>query len=254
MSNIIWLASYPKSGNTWLRVFLTNLKMNTDTPASINALDTGAAASRLLFDETAGLESSDLTPAEVDNILPAVLEDIARRAKHSLFFKTHDAYIFGSDGRPCIPNSATQCAIYLVRNPLDLAVSYAHHTGREIDGTITSMADEEAGFAQRPDRLHMRLRQPLLSWHSHVLSWLERPAFPVHVMRYEDMVKAPQITFTEAVRFIGLSDDPTQVQKAVQFSSFDELQRQEQSEGSWRSRPGPSHSFAPARSDLGVMY
>jgi hypothetical protein len=38
MNGIIWLASYPKSGNTWFRVFLTNLLRDADTPASINEL------------------------------------------------------------------------------------------------------------------------------------------------------------------------------------------------------------------------
>jgi len=51
-SGIIWLASYPKSGNTWLRIFLTNLRCDGEEPVNINELDGGPIASaRALFDE-----------------------------------------------------------------------------------------------------------------------------------------------------------------------------------------------------------
>lgn len=66
MSGIVWLASYPKSGNTWLRVFLANSLRNAETPADINALETGHIASaRNLFEELAGVEASDLTSAQI---------------------------------------------------------------------------------------------------------------------------------------------------------------------------------------------
>ena len=64
--NIIWLASYPKSGNTWFRVFLTNLLSDSDTPANINDLtETSISSSRKLFDDYTGLSSADLTFEEI---------------------------------------------------------------------------------------------------------------------------------------------------------------------------------------------
>lgn len=231
MSKIFWLASYPKSGNTWFRAFLTNLRRDTDTPASINVLDGANSSSRRLFDETTGAESSDLTPSEVERLFPSVFEHIAARAEEPLFFKIHHAYTFGANGRPLIPGSATRGAVYLLRNPLDVAVSYAHHRGEDIETIIDGMRDEEEALAHSPDRLYPVLRQSLLSWNSHVLSWMEHTAFPVHLMRYEDMSHAPLRTFSGAARFLGLSDDPQRIQKALRFSSFGELQKQEQAAG-----------------------
>lgn len=64
---IIWLASYPKSGNTWFRIFLANLFSGAKQPANINELqDTSIASNRQMFDEAAGIASSDLTPQEIE--------------------------------------------------------------------------------------------------------------------------------------------------------------------------------------------
>ncbi|NOZ51459.1 MAG: sulfotransferase domain-containing protein, partial [Chloroflexi bacterium] len=78
MNGIIWLASYPKSGNTWMRVFLTNYLRDSDEPAEINNLDGGPIASaRDIFDRVIGVESSDLTAEEIDRFRPAVYEQVA---------------------------------------------------------------------------------------------------------------------------------------------------------------------------------
>ncbi|HJX72016.1 MAG TPA: hypothetical protein VJ346_08695, partial [Bacteroidales bacterium] len=68
---IVWLASYPKSGNTWFRIFLTNLLNHTNEPVDINNLyPSTIASSRSLFDEATGLESSDLTLDEIELLRP----------------------------------------------------------------------------------------------------------------------------------------------------------------------------------------
>ena len=62
MSGILWLASYPKSGNTWFRTFLTNFMADRERPVSINELDSGQIASaREPFDEALGYESGELS-------------------------------------------------------------------------------------------------------------------------------------------------------------------------------------------------
>mgnify|MGYP001484297773 FL=1 len=55
MSQLVWLASYPKSGNTWMRIFLINYLLNTQAPQDINALDMiNHASARHIFDDLAG--------------------------------------------------------------------------------------------------------------------------------------------------------------------------------------------------------
>lgn len=228
---IIWLASYPKSGNTWLRLFLANL-MERNRPADINALDFCRIASAgSLFDEAVGYESGMLTHAEIERLRPEVYEYIAAKSKGPLFVKIHDAYTYTTEGKPLVPADATHGAIYIIRNPLDVCVSSAHHSGHtNFDKIIARMADNS--FAMCSHRDSTQLPQRLLSWRAHVLSWLDAPpSIPVHLMRYEDMKVKPLQTFTLAAAFAGLRHEPARIQDAIKRSSFDELQRQEQQHG-----------------------
>lgn len=244
MGGIIWLASYPKSGNTWFRVFLSNLLGEQDKPADINELHrTPIASARGIFDDEVGIEASDLTPDEIDRLRPEVYEKLASDADETLFMKVHDAYTLVDDNVPLFPNSATQGAIYIIRNPLDVAVSFAHHSGWDYDRTISEMADEKAAFCSKTRSLHNQLRQKLLTWSEHVLSWTKQTAFPVCVLRYEDMKQRPAETFGRAVRFAGLDYTEKQIEKALSMCTFEELQRQEREKGFQEKSPASDMFF-----------
>jgi aryl sulfotransferase len=272
MSGIVWLASYPKSGNTWFRIFLTNLLRDGDEPASINELEnTPMASARGLFDENIGIEASDLTADEIDRLRPELYRYLADTTREQLYMKIHDAYTDVAPDRPLIPTEATAGAIYFVRNPLDVAVSNAHHSGTDYDTAIANMADDTLSYCRKVDRLHDQLRQKLLSWSNHVLSWTDRAPFPVCLLRYEDMKVAPLATFARAVRFAGLDYGEVQIEKAIRFSAFDILQQQEETDdfrerspvanrffrkgqsGSWREELTAEQVARVVRDHAGVM-
>ncbi len=241
---IIWLASYPKSGNTWFRVFLTNLLDDTDQPAHINALEkTPIASARGIFDDETGLEASDLTADEIDRLRPELYTHLAENTKETLFMKIHDAYTYLADQQPLIPREATHCALYFIRNPLDVAVSFAHHSGWTYEKAVEKMADPSFAFCSKPDRLHNQLRQKLLSWSNHVISWVDHAPFPVCVLRYEDMKLQTLETFSQAVKFAGMEHTSEQVQKALTFSSFDVVQKQETEKGFQEKSPSSRAFF-----------
>jgi hypothetical protein len=232
MNNIVWLASYPKSGNTWFRAFLANLKQDGDKPADINQLNnTRIASAREIFDEAVGIETSVLTFDEVDHLRPEVYQYLSDGAKETRFMKIHDAYTFLPDGRPLVPPSATRAVIYFVRNPLDVVVSFANHSDISLDQSIKRINDETFCFSNDPKREHQQLRQRLLSWSGHVCSWTEAPGLDVHIMKFEDMKRNPLDTFTAAVLFAGLDYGPEQIKKALEFADIKELQRQEREIG-----------------------
>jgi len=248
MKGIIWLASYPKSGNTWFRVFLTNLLRDTDAPASINELkNTPIASARDVFDDSMGFEASDLTADEIDRLRPELYLHLAEKAAEPLFMKIHDAYTEVADRMPLIPKAATGGALYFVRNPLDVAVSFAHHCGWSYDASISRMAEESFAFCRNSDRLHNQLRQKLLSWSGHVKTWTDLAPFPVCVLRYEDMKLKPLETFERAVRFSGLPHGRGQIQKALGFSSFDVVQKLEDAEGFREKGPSAYRFFRKGR-------
>ena len=115
--------------------------------------------------------------------------------------KVHDARTPNDKNIPLFPKEATAGAIYIIRNPLDVVVSFADHSGLDYDTAISRMAQESFAFCAKSRRLHDQLQQKLLSWSSHVNSWTERVPFPVCVIRYEDMKRRPDVTFSKAVQF-----------------------------------------------------
>ena len=237
MNQIVWLASYPKSGNTWLRTVLANFQTDREIAVDINNLVGGISSDRRAADDALGLECSDLTSSEVNLCRPAIYRTIAKRSDNLLFFKVHDAYTLNSDSMPLFPCDVSRAALYIVRNPLDVAISFAHHANRSLDETIDRMARESMSFGGDPDRLDFQLPQRLLSWSQHVLSWLDQTEIPVHMMRYEDMQARPVEKFTEAFRFMRFPRvDEEMVRRAVSFSSFEMLKQQEVERG-FRERP-----------------
>lgn len=230
LSGIVWLASYPKSGNTWFRIFVANLLNKTDTPVNINALPRMLACDRRTFDDVIGIESADLTNEEIDALRPEVYEFLATQAKKTLFIKCHDAYMLLPNGIAIFPPKVTK-AIYLIRNPLDVAVSYSFHMGESLDQIIEKMGDSNACMGLRHKSIVPSLPQRLMSWSGNVTSWVDAQEMEVHVVRYEDMKKQPLTTFAAAACFASLPCDEVTIRRAIEFSDFRVLKQQEEAEG-----------------------
>ena len=247
MSGIFWLASYPKSGNTWLRAFLTNYLRESDEPADINELDGGWTASlRGLFEEIVGIESATLTEKQIAHYRPLVYEQMAAQSTEQTFIKIHDAYTRNAQGKPLFSPRATAGVIYLIRNPLDVAVSFAHHRDEPIDETVRFMGNHDAVMVKASDATE-QLPQPLLSWSKHVCSWVDEPNLNLLTVRYEDMLAQPAAVFTEIVRFVGLAENTNQLEKAIAFSSFAQLQSQEAAHGFAEKQPTAPSFFRQGR-------
>lgn len=231
LRKIIWLASYPKSGNTWLRVFLTCL-LRPDEEMDINNLAGGPiASSREVFDEISGLSSSDLTREEIENLRPDVYIHLAKMSKGILYRKIHDAYIATASGRPLIPAEVSKSVVYVIRNPLDVAASFANHLNKALDETIALMGKTSYAFCSKDHLMHNQLEQKLLTWSEHVESWLDLSNLPVHILKYEDMIYNSFETFKQAAQFLGFKKSDEEIQKAIRQSEFNQLHQQEKEKG-----------------------
>ena len=121
--------------------------------------------------------------------------------------------------------------LYFIRNPLDVAVSFASHLNAGMDKTIAIMNNPGYAFCHRTDRLYNQLQQKLLTWSDHVQSWVDESGLPLVVIRYEDMKAEPMLTFTRATSFIGLKNNKDKIDAALNMSSFDRLKKQEEEKG-----------------------
>ena len=233
-----WLASYPKSGNTWFRVFISNLLSSESAAVSINALiPLGQANSRDGIDAVLGFCSGDLYQDEMQALRPSVYAWQQKNLTNTCYMKTHDACERVASGDLVICQQATAGALYLIRNPLDIAVSYANHRSCSVDSAIDCLNDPHHCLAEHDStKQKKQIEQRLLSWSMHVESWLDTPEVETMPVRYEDMLATPQETFTKAAAFLRLPTDRDTINQAIRNSSFQGLRKQEES-SPFRERP-----------------
>lgn len=200
------------------------------------------ASARDPFDSVMELESSDLTQEEIDCLRPMFYIEQARLAKQPLIRKVHDAWIRTRAGTPLFPPAVTRGAIYVVRDPRDVAVSYAHHACCSMDEAIAFLSDPNAAFASAKTYLTGQLRQTMLTWTGHVASWLNAPGIRVLAVRYEDMIAHPESTLAEVASFCGIDAGAELIEAATRATRFDVLQQTERDQG-FREKPRGMKQF-----------
>jgi hypothetical protein len=249
----LWLASYPKSGNTWMRILLANLAA-ADGAANINALGGGFASARGPFDRVTLIDSGLLSHDEIDALRPAVYaalaasgsddeDDNETSAAPVRFVKVHDAYHLAPGGEPLLAGRhGAEGAVVIVRDPRDIAPSLAHHSRMDIDRSIAFMNDADACFCGATDRGHQQLRQKLMRWSDHVGGWLAQRDVPVHLLRYEDLQRAPASTLRGMLEFAGWPATDAAIERAVALSAFERVAALERDSG-FREAPHKLNFF-----------
>jgi hypothetical protein len=228
VTHILWLASYPKSGNTWLRAFLANYLSNGESEVAINTLPTFAVGDMRAepYAALAGRPAAALSRAEINRLRPAVHRRIAGSRPGILFVKTHS--VLGAiDDVPTITPDVTFGALYIVRNPLDVAVSFADHYGLTPAQGVRALCFK--GLEIEPKEGH--IRQVVADWTSHVESWEQARGLYRLSIRYEDMLTEPEATFGQVLAFLRLRNEPARLRRAIERSSFRALAAQEERGG-----------------------
>lgn len=199
---------------------------------------------RVWFDEWVGVEATALDDVVIEQLRPAVYRCIAHATDDTLYMKVHNAWACTDHGEGLFPADITAGVIYILRNPLDLAPSCAHHWGISIAQAVENLCNPDFTMTRSLGGLIDQLRQHVRSWSGHVHSWLDASGLPICLVHYEDLRRDSEGVFGEVVRFCGLRYDEARVCKAVAFSDFAELQRQEQAAGfAERSTKAPGSFF-----------
>jgi aryl sulfotransferase len=248
-----WLASYPKSGNTWLRIMLHSV-CHGGASIDINDIKNIAILNRAEFDEHFGVKSSDLIQSELDAVRPDLHRAIAHASREPLILrKVHDRCWSNAAGQRIFPPEVSRGAIYIARDPRDVAVSYAHHFHLDMEESVRRMGDADSTLAKSVYRLETQFSQPLGSWSEHVASWLDHAAMPVLLVRYEDMLANAAQALIRVADFLGLSDEttPEACAKAASAAAFAALRSQEDERGFREKSPKAEKFFRRGSSGEG---
>lgn len=237
---IIWLASFPKSGNTWTRSFLAQYFMPPGDAPDINNLRkfTTADVRQDFFDRAAGRPYQGETIEDWLAVRRKALRLIALSKPGHHFVKTH-CRIDRIAGEDLIPPEVTAAAIYILRNPFDLALSYGRHLGLSIEDVTKNMAFDGA-MNVTPSKIF----EVIGRWDAHIESWTTAPGLPRHVMRYEDMTADPERAFRGLLGFLRAPVQDGKLRRAIRATSFKELRKQEERHGFIERPPQMERFFA----------
>lgn len=239
MGKIIWLASYPKSGNTWLRIFLHNLLRDPGDGYDINEIGdlSDIDSSVRFFQPFLKKPWTDWSAMDIANTRWHAQRYICMQRQDDTFVKTHNILAeFG--GKKLIYPEFTAGTIYVVRNPLDVCISMAGHYAVELDEAIRILNDQYTASPNDGKSVY----EMHGNWFLHVESWTSTVGPKKLVIRYEDMLSQPDITFGKVVKFLGLQPAPERITRAIQNSSFEKLREQEDRTG-FRERPVKAERF-----------
>lgn len=202
---VVWIVSYPKSGNTWVRFLVCNLVFGPQ--------DSAAALNRLAPDihELSAVPEPPTAP---------------------VFIKTHFPYC------SALPLAAhTAAAIYVVRDPADVMLSNYHYSRRSDGRGDVAEPDPAASLQQYVDQyLAARgdprwIRSRMGAWDEHVLSWLgTKYPFPVLPVRYEDLLADTLRGARQISSFLGLERSAAEIQSAVSNASFERMRQIEEAD------------------------
>jgi len=245
-----YLASYPKSGNTWCRVFITELQRLAADPETeqlnLNRdIQTGTiASSRHWLNDQLGINCCDLSFAELDPLRGRAGESALMYSEGERFHKVHDAFVSAdSKGRPVVNTQGCKGAVYIVRHPEDVVVSLSHFFTWGLERCVESLVNSQAAMVPSERHGSNQVRQHMGRWDQHVNSWLDQKQIPVLAIRYEDMLTNGVKTFTSLAKFLDLADDADLIKLAISNTSIDRLQTMEEEVDGFAEKPKGCERF-----------
>ncbi|MDC1091213.1 sulfotransferase domain-containing protein [Candidatus Pelagibacter ubique] len=233
---IIWLASYPKSGNTFLRSLLTAYLFTKDGNFNFEVLKNINQFPNNLTFEKLGIDTSNQKEV-IKNYIKVQEETNKRDGEGIRFLKTHST-LQDIDGHKFTNLKNCLGAIYIVRDPRDVAKSYSNHNSTPIDESINHMKEFNIGGGiKSKDRKNETITH-IGSWSSHYTSWKEFDKVDRYLLiKYEDLVKETEKTFLKVLTFVckltkkKLDLDKNKLKNVLNTTSFESMQKLEKQNG-----------------------
>ena len=227
---IVWIASYPKSGNTWVRSFLTSYLYDKKEKFNLDTLDN--------IDQFPRLKNFLDIDEEPNNLLEISKLWITAQNRINLsndvtFLKTHHA-MCTIQNNPFTNRDNTLGAIYIVRDPRDVVISYSGHLNSNYKETIEGMVSGKMQTVLVDDKKERALAL-IGNWSENYNSWKNFNLKKKIIVRYEDLVNKPFESFLKIIEFLnslyGLKINKDKIHACIEKTSFSNLQNLEKKYG-----------------------
>ena len=227
---IIWIASYPKSGNTYLRSFISSYFFSKKGKFDFNLL-----LNVLQF------PSVKFTKKNLNSKLEASQNWIYNQkqffsGENIHFIKTHNT-LDHYEGNNFTSKNLSLGAIYIVRDPRNLITSMTHHYSLNYDQAYKKLIDQNASLLERSLENDFSNFTFLGSWSSHYKSWKNSKDFETLFLKYEDLENNKYETFKKIVQFINnlkkkkIPLNEKKLLNSIKSTNFSNLRNKEENEG-----------------------
>jgi hypothetical protein len=233
---IIWLASYPKSGNTYVRAFLSAYYFSENGQFDFNQIS-----------KIKQFPDEEFFNQKINNVNEASTQWIPAQRKINQdkkikFFKTHSC-LANYKGNQFTSSETSLGAIYIVRDPRNVLTSIKNHFSLDNDEALKMITDKNRGLISN-NGSHASYSF-ISSWSNNYLSWQRNKQFRRLFVKYEDLLTNKYETFRDIIVFSNTlmnrteNIDKSKLQKAIETTNFDILKNKEVSE----SFVGSKNSF-----------
>ncbi len=234
---IIWLASYPKSGNTWVRLFLKSYLSDDKKKFSINE----KKDDEFKIERFPNIKVFKDMQINYDNFFEISKNWITIQDRINLnnklnILKTHNAMCTVNKNK-FTNKENTLGAIYVVRDPRDVAVSFSYHMGKTLTEIVNNMIDKEYLISESDFTTEKKVSGSTLlsSWSNHYNSWKNYKSIKSIIIKYEDLVRNTADKFYEIVLYLnelyGTKVDEKKILKSIELTNFKNLQNLEKEHG-----------------------
>ena len=230
---IIWIASYPKSGNTWVRSLLTAYLYSENGIFNFDLLSKIKQFPDRKYFEYFLDNFSDIK--KISEYWIAAQERINLYNDGVTFFKTHSALCV-LENHPFTNRFNTKAAIYVVRDPRNVITSLSNHYSLNIKESFAFIKEyQQILMKDKYGQGDYAIATVLGSWGDHYNSWLNMKFAPIKIIKYEDLISDPENTFKSILNFLSklmeIKIDEKKIENAISSCHFDRLSDKEKKEG-----------------------
>ena len=230
---IIWISSYPKSGNTWVRALLSSYFYSKDGNFHFDLLEQikeFPKHSDYLNEISVNRNLADIAKEWI----PAQRKLNLKHNNSPFFLKTHSA-ICNVEGSDFTDKENTLGAIYVVRDPRNVILSLSNHFDYSIEKSLEMICNKKQ-IITNPTKENRYFGFTVVSdWQNHYRTWKNFKLVEVKIVKYEDLILSPKNTFISILNFINkfmqVDIDEDRIKNVLMSTEFSKLQQSENKYG-----------------------